>query len=255
MEIIFLGVGEACDERFPNTSVLLSMRGEAGEVKLLLDCGFTIAHEFFKYVKDPDELDVVWISHFHGDHFMGLPLLLLRFWEMGRKRPLSFVGQPGISRVVRESMKLSFPTLADRISFEYWFEEIEEMKEYCIAGLSWRGAYTGHTQPNLGMVLRGKDGAIYYSGDGPPQENTFRIVEDVDIIIQESFLLDTDIYGHGNALANLEFVRRCRSPRFALVHMQRDAREEIERYFAHNSSLYEDIEIYIPGPGYRLTIE
>ena len=66
MKIIFLGVGEACDERYLNTSLLIY----SNKKTILLDCGFTITHQFFKYEKDEDALDIVWISHFHGDHFL-----------------------------------------------------------------------------------------------------------------------------------------------------------------------------------------
>ncbi len=254
MNMIFLGVGEACDEKLPNTSVLVEIKAEGDKKRILLDCGFTIAHEFFKYVQDPDLLDGVWISHFHGDHFLGLPLLLLRFWEMGRKKPLTFVGQRGIEEVVTTSMKLAFPSLADKISFEYRFHEVEEMEEYFFLGLKWRGAYTGHTQPNLGLVLKGDSCSLYYSGDGPPMEKTFEMVDGPDIIIQESFLLDSDIYGHGNALADIEFCRKCRGKRLALVHMQRETRHVIEKYFEENMEKYRDVEIIIPMPGDKVTI-
>ncbi len=254
MEIIFLGVGEACDEKFPNTSLLVKLKTRIDEKMVLLDCGFTIAHEFFKYVDDPDLLDVVWISHFHGDHFFGLPLLLLRFWEMGREKPLTFVGQKGIKEVVLMSMKLAFPSLADKISFSYCFHEIEEMREYSFLDIKWKGAYTGHTQANIGLFLQGEDGSLYYSGDGPPKEKTFEIVEEPDIIIQESFLLDSDIYGHGNALTSVEFCRKCKGKRLALVHIQREARADVESYFKEDSYNHKEIEIIIPRPGDRLVI-
>ncbi len=76
VKIKFIGVGEAFDEDLPNTSILVRARDERNESSILLDCGFTAPPSFWKIAKDPDDLDAIWISHFHGDHFFVLPALL-----------------------------------------------------------------------------------------------------------------------------------------------------------------------------------
>ncbi len=249
MELIFLGVGEACDERYPNTSLLVHTKKT-----ILLDCGFSVTHEFFKYEKDEEKLDIVWISHFHGDHFLGIPLLLLRLWEQGRKRPLHFVGQKGIREVVNSAMKLAFPSLANKISFEYIFHELGDGEEKEVQGINFKGAYTGHSQPNLGLRLSDGENAIYYSGDGPPKDGTYNLVKGCNLIVQESFLLNEDIYGHGNFLASIDFVRKVGLKRLAVLHMQRDARDGIVKYFNDNKKQFEDLDIYIPVPGDRILL-
>ncbi len=252
MEITFLGVGEACDERYPNTSLLVYTKKT--HRNLLLDCGFSVAHQFFKYIKDPDLLDIVWISHFHGDHFLGLPLLLLRFWEQGREKPLHFVGQKGLKEVVTSAMKLAFPTLAHRISFEYVFHEIQEGEEIEVLDLSFIGEYTGHSQANLGVRIKAQRNSLYYSGDGPPKERCYEIAKECNLIVQESFLLDRDIYGHGNFVSSLDFARRVGVSKIALIHMQRDSRDEIVDYFDSNKSKFTDLDIYIPIPGDKIVV-
>ena len=106
--VTFLGVGEACDERLPNTSVLIQPQNkETGS--LLLDCGFTVPASFFAYNQDPEDLSAIWISHFHGDHFFGLPLLLLRLYEEGRRAPLPcknwLILGLGINWVMKSNLK------------------------------------------------------------------------------------------------------------------------------------------------------
>jgi ribonuclease BN (tRNA processing enzyme) len=96
MQIHFLGVGEACDGNQPNTSILLKPDIEDTAGRILLDCGFSVPHQYFSLDPSPEELEILWISHFHGDHFLGTPLLLLWFWEMGRQKSLHILGPPEI---------------------------------------------------------------------------------------------------------------------------------------------------------------
>ena len=81
MRVIFSGVGEALDENRSNTSLIVTHSASESFQQVLLDCGFSAAHAFWRYAPEPLHLDALWISHFHGDHFLGVPLMLLRFWE------------------------------------------------------------------------------------------------------------------------------------------------------------------------------
>src|SRR5579884_2415633 len=57
-------------------------------------------------------IDTVFISHFHGDHFFGLPFLLLNFaYQTRRSRELTIVGPPGTEALVRQLTELAYPTL------------------------------------------------------------------------------------------------------------------------------------------------
>ncbi|MCZ2111924.1 MAG: MBL fold metallo-hydrolase [Dehalococcoidia bacterium] len=58
---------------------------------------------------DPNELDAVVISHHHGDHFLGLPLLLLHWKHMGRTKPVTIVGPPETEAITRAISASVFP--------------------------------------------------------------------------------------------------------------------------------------------------
>ncbi|MEF9476067.1 MAG: hypothetical protein L0958_05190 [Candidatus Mariimomonas ferrooxydans] len=65
MEIVFLGVGEAFDETVPNNShVVLS------DTTILLDCGYSVPAQLWKYNANPSFLDAIYISHRHADHYL-----------------------------------------------------------------------------------------------------------------------------------------------------------------------------------------
>ncbi len=85
MKVEFVGVGEAFDETLPNNSQILQW----GDSRLLIDCGYSIPHAFWKHHPDSEYLDAIYISHRHADHYFGLPSILVRMAEDGRKKKLN----------------------------------------------------------------------------------------------------------------------------------------------------------------------
>lgn len=249
MEIVFLGVGEACDPAHGNTAFYVTT---SNNVSMLCDCGFSIPHRYFSTCDNPDELDLVWISHFHGDHFFGLPLFFLRFWEMGRTKPLVICGQRGTEGKVYEAMELAFPGFTEKLAYDLCFEVIEPEQPRTIAGLSLAAVETVHSQRNLGLLL--DDGAkkLYYSGDGRPSEPVANLVAGCDIVIHEAFMLNDEFPFHGSITGCLELFKECSSCAMALVHLERRFRRDqaalIQTYLDRNPSLF------LPVPGTILHI-
>lgn len=66
---------------------------------------------------DPNDIEVVVISHHHGDHFYGLPMLMLWWRWNGRKKPLRIVAPANTERITRDIARETFPWLFD-ISYE-----------------------------------------------------------------------------------------------------------------------------------------
>ena len=75
---------------------------ESPEGSLLLDCGSTILASLNRHGLSAEQIDTVLLSHFHGDHFGGLPFLFLHYLYIEpRVRPLRIVGPPGVEDRVR----------------------------------------------------------------------------------------------------------------------------------------------------------
>lgn len=229
-KVTFLGVGEACDEYHPNTSVLIEATNVNGDTKtVLLDCGFSVPFQFWKYVNDPEKLDILWISHFHGDHFLGAPLLLLRFWEMNRKRPLVIVCQKGGIPIIEKSIELAYPGFMSRFAFDLIFREVTEGEVLEIASFTWRFAATEHGQRNLSVAIECSDGKIFYSGDGRPTASTEEIAKESSLIIHEAFHIESSVPGHGTIQKVVEMAERVGAHSVACVHIQRDVRRRHEK--------------------------
>ena len=249
MNLFFIGVGEACDSDHGNTSVLVT--ADSG-TRVLLDCGFSVPHHYFQTVQDASELDYVWISHFHGDHFLGLPLLFLRLWQMNRTRPLPIVGQQGVEKKVRDGLELAYPGFEKKLSFELEFHAVNPSETASIGGLKWSTVVTEHSQYNLGLLL--DDGArrLYYSGDGRPTEQVRELIQGCDCIIHEAFKLVDEFSYHGSITSCLELADKAEVERTALVHLDRDfRRNELDRI---NEILHEKPGIVLPVAGDQLII-
>ena len=69
---------------------------ESGDAVVALDFGATSVVALRRLELDPSRIDLVLLSHLHGDHFGGLPFLLLDGqFEGERTRPLTIVGPVG----------------------------------------------------------------------------------------------------------------------------------------------------------------
>ncbi len=255
MHIVFLGVGEACDERLANTSILVSYQGYGkGQQNILLDCGFSVPQRFFQFIQDPDSLSGLWISHFHGDHFMGAPLLFLRLWEMKRKLPMYCIGPKGLQEKIESAMDLSYPGFREKISYPLEFYEVSPGDRLDLFGLSWSFAVTDHWQHNLALCLQNQDQSIYYSGDGGPTPQCEELSQDCSLIIQEGFLIDQSMFGHGNLDRCLQLAYKAKARQLAIVHVQREVRRKEELSIRNRLARVSDFKAFLPEPGDELEI-
>ncbi|UCD65383.1 MAG: MBL fold metallo-hydrolase [Deltaproteobacteria bacterium] len=254
MQIHFLGVGEACDGNQPNTSILLKSNTDSTSGRILLDCGFSVPHRYFLHDPSPEELEILWISHFHGDHFLGTPLLLLWFWEMDRQKPLHILGPPGIEAKIIDSMELAYPNLLSRLGFKLIFINVEPGELKNLSDSKWLGAYNEHSQPCLSLRLELNDKVIFYSGDGRPTPKTQNLAEGCDIIIHEAYGFEDTTPGHGSIATCLDFARNAKVKRIALVHMQRDIRQQSRTAIESLGKKYSDLKIMLPEKGSIITL-
>jgi len=254
MKVKFLGVGEAFDETLSNTSIWVRCEDDGPGSSVLLDCGFTAAPPFWQSCPDPDDLDAVWISHFHGDHYFGIPALLTRFWESGRKKPLLILGQDGVADAVLETTALAYPSVRGKIAFDLQFQVIEPGQAIGIAGLTWRTALNGHPQRDLAVRLEKKNKSVFYSGDGLPTPDTLALAHGCDLIIHEAFRLDQELPGHGNITKCIEFARQANARSLALVHIHRDERRDRRDEILKLIAGIGDLSVFMPEPGEEIEI-
>src|SRR5256886_11967041 len=106
MRVRFLGSGDAFGSggRFQTC-----IHAQAAGAQVLLDCGATSLVAMRRFGVDPQAIDAVVLSHLHGDHFGGVPFLILDAQFKRRTRPLTLAGPPGVEARVRATMEVLFP--------------------------------------------------------------------------------------------------------------------------------------------------
>ena len=253
-EVVFLGVGEAFDESLPNTSILVHYEDNNTKASLLLDCGFTATPQFWKEEPDANRLDGVWISHFHGDHFFGLPALLVRFIEEDRRKALTILGQKGIGQIFRKVLDLAYPHFYKKITFPLKFMEIEPQRDIEAFGLRFRTAENAHSERDLALRIEGGGKSIYYSGDGKPTAECMTIAKGSRLIIQESFEMEKEFHGHGTVVDSINMARNCGASHLALVHVKRQVRPDVISNVKTMQDLGKSLTVIVPEPGTKITL-
>jgi ribonuclease Z len=76
----------------------------AGGERLLFDCGEGTQHQLLRSIGLPD-IDAIFITHLHLDHWLGLPGMIKTFEMRDRDRPLDLFGPPGLKALYQQVLK------------------------------------------------------------------------------------------------------------------------------------------------------
>ncbi len=93
LSLVFLGTGGSVPTARRATACLMIRRG--GE-RLLFDCGEGAQRQMHRST-GLVQLDEIYLTHYHADHYLGLPGLLKTYDLQGRERPLRILGPPGLA--------------------------------------------------------------------------------------------------------------------------------------------------------------
>lgn len=104
MQLTLLGTGGT--QPLPDralASLAVTVQGHT----LLLDCGEGTQVSLRKYGVSAYRIDAVLLTHYHGDHILGLPGLLQTLASLNRTAPLTIYGPPGQESIAAAIMALA----------------------------------------------------------------------------------------------------------------------------------------------------
>jgi len=83
----------------------------------LVDCGEGTQLQFRKYGFGFQKISAIFISHLHGDHYLGLVGLMSSMHLLGRKQKLKIFGPPALEQLIRINLELSSTYLDYEVEF------------------------------------------------------------------------------------------------------------------------------------------
>jgi ribonuclease BN (tRNA processing enzyme) len=173
---------------------------ETNKGVVVVDFGASALPALKKLELDPNRIDAVVLSHLHGDHYGGLPFLLLDAQFLSRReRPLLIAGPPGTTERLAAAMEAFFPkSTGSKWKFEWRVQEIAVGVETDVSGHSLVTAEVIHQSGAPSTALRLSDGCtnFAYSGDTEWTEALLPIARGADLFICECYAYAGKLTGH-----------------------------------------------------------
>lgn len=238
-----LGCGDAfnSDGRF-HTCFLL----ESDQQKVLLDCGPGALQQLKAKTLTANQIDAVVLTHFHGDHFGGMPFLLLDMARHKRKTTLHIFCPPGGKTLTSAALKLFYPgkeTLVDTLPLEWHEYGADEPLE--AAGLQVKAVCVEHakaTKPHgVRITIDGK--VISYSGDSGWCPPLIELADGADLFICDCTFFKTADDSHLNYKTLAKHRRELTCKRLLLTHFDDEMIENSEE--VEDGMAYDGQELWL----------
>jgi ribonuclease BN (tRNA processing enzyme) len=223
VELRFLGTGDAFGSggRLHTSTLIRSDEGS-----LLVDCGPSTLASLRRQALEPGDVDAIALTHLHGDHFAGVPFLLMdAHYGSRRARPLVIAGPVGVEDRIGRALDVLFPgTGALPFRFPLTYVEWTE-REPARAG---PGVVTpfevkhSTATPCYGLRVAVSERVLAFSGDTEWTDALVALAADADLFVCECFGYDSAPPHHLDyrTLQSQRHALTCR--RLLLTHMGDD---------------------------------
>jgi len=149
MKVVFLGTAASKPTKERGlSSIALQYKGNV----VLFDCGENAQRQMLSIIK-PSKISSMFLTHFHGDHILGVPGLLMTMSLNERKEPLDIYGPKKTVYFLKNFFKSGyFGITFDVIIKELKDKDIIDFKEFYVQSFE-----TNHGVPSLGYIFKEKD--------------------------------------------------------------------------------------------------
>ena len=158
---------------------------------------------------DVNALDAVILSHHHGDHFLGLPFLLLQWKFSKRTRPVRIIGPAGTKRLAGEIAESVYPGILET-THEIEWEECEPGARTALGELHLETLEMKHDvrlSGTLGFAATLGNVKFGYTGDSALCDSVTDLAKHSDVLISECASRGQDLDVHMNMLHDMPLVR------------------------------------------------
>ncbi len=195
---------------------------EWAEERVLLDCGASSLVGLKRLGVDPNTIRTVVLSHLHGDHFGGVPFLVLDGQFSRRTSPLRIVGPPGTDERVMAAMEVLFPG-SSRVErrFPTAIEEVSAGTSVPVGDGVARVFAADHASgaPAHHLRIEAAGHAVAYSGDTAWTPGLAEAARGADLLVCEGYFLERRVPYHLSVAELRERREQLECRRVVLTHM------------------------------------
>jgi ribonuclease BN (tRNA processing enzyme) len=223
MRLQFVGCGDALGSggRY-NTCFHVT----GSHVNFLIDCGASSLPALKRLGIVRDDIDLILITHFHGDHFAGLPFLLLDAQFTRRTRPLVIAGPQGIETRLMNLMEALFENSSQtKQRFELSVVALNPLETRTFGAVDVTPFPVVHGEsggPFLAYRIEAEGRVIAYSADTEWTQTLIPAARDADLFIAEAYYYDRIVKNHLSLKTLEAHLPEIRPKRLILTHMSDD---------------------------------
>jgi ribonuclease BN (tRNA processing enzyme) len=223
MQLRFVGCGDALGSggRF---NTCFHVTGD--RVNFLIDCGASSLPALKRLGIAREAIDLVLITHFHGDHFAGLPFLLLDAQFTRRARPLVIAGPVGIETKLANLTEALFEHSSktkQRFDLSVVALEPEQSRIFGEVKVTPYPVVHGESGgPFLAYRIEAEGRVITYSADTEWTDALIPAARGADLFIAEAYYYDKIVKNHLSLTTLEAHLSEINARRLILTHMSDD---------------------------------
>jgi ribonuclease BN (tRNA processing enzyme) len=223
MQLQFVGCGDALGSG-GRLNTCFHVTGS--RVNFLIDCGASSLPGLKRLGIARDDIDLILITHFHGDHFGGLPFLLLDAQFTRRTRPLVIAGPTSIAAKLAQLMETLFEhSSKTKPRFDLSVVELtpEQSRSFGEINVTPYPVVHGESGgPFLAYRIEAEGRVIAYSADTEWAETLIPAARNADLFIAEAYYYDKIVKNHLSLKTLEAHLPAINAKRLVLTHMSDD---------------------------------
>jgi ribonuclease BN (tRNA processing enzyme) len=214
MELTFLGSSDAFADEGRYWSSFLVDR------KYLFDAPPTLLPHLKQIGHPLDEIEVIFISHHHADHFVGLPFLMLEYmYKTPRSQDLYIVGPPGVEAWMEDFADRCYPNISRHAGYRRCYVDARPGSDQTAGPLTFRSIPMNHVKDSMDAMgyrvnINGK--TVAYTGDTMFCEEIFDLAAGADVLVVDCTYAEGCGPEH-MGLDDIKLVRKRIPPETAIV--------------------------------------
>ena len=214
MELTFLGSSNAfaAEGRYWSSFIV--------DKKYLFDAPPTLLPHLKQLGVNLRDIEAVFLSHHHGDHFMGMPFLFLEyFYVTERKDDLYIVGPPGVKDWIEDFSERCYPSVCGDAGYRRIYIDASPREEQTAGNVTFTSIPMSHdidTMDALGYraTINGK--TVAYTGDTILCDEIYELAKGADVLVVDCTYADGSGPVH-MGIDDIKVIRKNLPPEVTIV--------------------------------------